>query len=117
MSSNEFKYRLRSLRQYAGLTQKEFAAKLGIAHGNVSKYELGETLPPMDILAKIAGVFEVSTDYLMGLSDIPGRDGGAFDYICILGSDGARKIISIPPEKRERVLAMLSAGFPELIEE
>lgn len=115
--SSEFKYRLRSLRQNAGLTQKELATKLGTAGGNVSKYELGETLPPMEILAKMAGVFEVSTDYLLGLSDTPGRDGGAFDYICILGSDGTRKMISIPPEKRERVMAMLSAGFPELTED
>lgn len=115
--SSEFKYRLRSLRQNARLTQKELAAKLGVAHGNVSKYELGETFPPMDTIINIATFFEVSTDYLLGQSDSPGRDGGAFDYICILGSDGTRKMISIPPEKRERVIAMLSAGFPELIEE
>lgn len=115
--SSEFKYRLRSLRQHAGLTQKELATKLGTAGGNVSKYELGETLPPMEVLVKMASCFEVSTDYLLGLTDSPGRDGGAFDYICILGSDGTRKMISIPPEKRERVMAMLSAGFPELVDE
>ena len=117
MNGNEFGCRLRALRQHARLTQKGLAAELGTAHGNVSKYELGETFPPMEIIAKMASVFEVSTDYLMGLSDNPSRDGGAFDYICIMGSDGTRKMISIPPEKRERVMAMLSAGFPELIEE
>ena len=115
--SSDFKYRLRFLRQNAGLTQKDLASRIGASSGNVLKYELGETFPPMDLLLKIADFFDVSTDYLLGISDNPSHDGGAFDHIFITGSDGSRKLIPIPPEKRERVMSLLSAGFPELIEE
>ena len=112
----KFQHRLRYLRLNAGMTHKELAVKIGTTHGNVSKYELGETFPPMDVFLRAADLFGVSSDFLLGRDDVPkGSDGSAQLYI--LGADGSRQTIMIPAEKRERVMAMLSAGFPELMDD
>lgn len=58
---------LKSLRLSAGLTQKQLAKKLGISKNAVSYYEKSLRCPSTDILIKIAKVFHVSTDFLLGL--------------------------------------------------
>lgn len=67
----EFAERLRQLRESAGLTQLELAGKINLKSSAVSKYEKGNTLPTIDTLIKLANIFAVSNDYLLGVSDIP----------------------------------------------
>lgn len=74
-----FGYRLKELRLQAGLTQKQLAEQIGITKSVVSFYELRERTPPPEILIKLASVFHVSTDYLLGIErgrslDITGLD-------------------------------------------
>lgn len=57
---------LKSLRQQAGLTQKQLAERLWISKATVSYYEQSLRSPSPEILVKIANVFHVSTDYLLG---------------------------------------------------
>ena len=54
------------LRNDKGLKQKELEGLIGVATGTVSDYENGRYLPSYDTLNKIADVFDVSTDYLLG---------------------------------------------------
>lgn len=60
---------LKNLRKSAGLTQKQLAERLGISKNAVSYYEKSLRCPSSDILIKIARVFHVSADYLLGLDN------------------------------------------------
>lgn len=64
----EIGVRIKALRKQKNITQKDLAAHLGISKSVVSSYETGTHFPPYDILIKIARLFGVSTDYLLGLS-------------------------------------------------
>lgn len=61
--------RIRYLRNQIGLTQKQLAEKVGVTMSVISYYELRERCPSPDILKKLAYVFHVSTDYLLGIDD------------------------------------------------
>ena len=62
-------YNLKLLRKEKGLTQKQVADRIGLAISAVSSYESGSRYPSYDILIKLAHIFHVSTDYLLGISD------------------------------------------------
>lgn len=62
--------RIKQLREKRGLIQKILAAELGITQQMLSKYERDITLIKVDILKKIAAYFNVTTDYLLGISEI-----------------------------------------------
>lgn len=62
--------RIKQLREKRGLIQEILAAELGITQQILSKYEKDVTLIKVDILKKIAAYFNVTTDYLLGVSDV-----------------------------------------------
>lgn len=63
--------RLRELRRLRGLTQDELASLSGISQNQVSRYEAGLTEPSSSAIGQLAYVLNVTTDYLLGLTDIP----------------------------------------------
>lgn len=50
-------------------TQAELAKRLGVTTASVSKYEMGEVIPDIEKLIKYCLIFNVSLDYIVGLSD------------------------------------------------
>lgn len=62
--------RIKQLREKRGLIQEVLAAELGVTQQMLSKYERVITLIKVDILKKIAVYFNVTTDYLLGVSDV-----------------------------------------------
>lgn len=62
--------RIKQLREKRGLIQEILAAELGITQQMLSKYERDVTLIKVDILKKIATYFNITTDYLLGVSDV-----------------------------------------------
>lgn len=62
--------RLRELREAKNLSQKEAASRFGITNFQLSRYETGKANPDPDLIAKFAEFYEVSSDYLLGLSDV-----------------------------------------------
>lgn len=62
--------RIKQLRQKRGVIQEILAAELGITQQMLSKYERDVTLIKVNILKKIAAYFNVTTDYLLGVSDV-----------------------------------------------
>ena len=62
--------RIKQLREKRGLIQEILAAELGITQQMLSKYERDVTLIKVNILKKIATYFNVTTDYLLGVSDV-----------------------------------------------
>ena len=61
------------LRQARGWTKKEFSAKIGKTQQTVGKWENGSNAPTFKDLVKLVGLFGVTSDYLLGLSDSPSK--------------------------------------------
>lgn len=61
--------KLKDLRKQKRLTQKQVADRIGLAISAVSSYEAGTRYPSYDVLIKLARIFHVSTDYLLGMTD------------------------------------------------
>ena len=66
-----FGSRLRQLREDKGLTQEQLGKVLNVKKAAVSKYENETTSPDHATLCKLADFFDVTTDYLLGQTDIP----------------------------------------------
>ena len=62
----KLKDNLRYLRKKAGMTQADLARKLHVRQYNISDYEIGRIEPSIETLCKMADVFHVSIDYLVG---------------------------------------------------
>ena len=76
-----FPYQLRELRKKAGVSQDKMAQSLGVSKSTLGLYETGDTLPDARTLRDIAAFFNVSTDYLVGVSSIPSTNNDTRD-IC-----------------------------------
>lgn len=75
----DFGKKLKALRQQSKLTQEQLAKQIGVTKSVISFYELRERTPSPEVLVKLASVFHVSTDYLLGIEkskvlDITGLD-------------------------------------------
>lgn len=64
-----FAQRIRGLRVERGLGVRELAAKLGMSHTAISLYENRKRTPDIVTCKKFSDFFNVTGDYLLGLSD------------------------------------------------
>lgn len=78
-----FNDRLRSARIFRGFTLQKTADMLDLSLRAIQKYEAGEREPNLSLLAEMANVLDVPTDFLLG------RD----DYLSSLGVS-----VDVPPE-------------------
>ena len=62
--------RIKQLRENRGLIQEILASELGITQQMLSKYERDVLCIKVDVLKRIAEYFNVTTDYLLGTSDV-----------------------------------------------
>lgn len=62
----DFGNRLRALLSDRNISQKNFAAEIGIAASTAGNYVNGVREPDYETLKRIAQYFQVSTDYLLG---------------------------------------------------
>lgn len=65
----KFARRFRGLRAEKGWTQREVANLLGVSPTTVASWEQEKNNPGLDTLVEIAHLFDVSVDYLLGLTD------------------------------------------------
>ncbi len=63
--------KIRDLREDKDLTQKEVAKALNCSQQVYSNYELGQRDIPTDILIKLSAFYDVSVDYILGISNNP----------------------------------------------
>jgi len=61
---------IRNLRIDKGFTQKQVAEYLGVKQNTYSQYEIGVLNYPVDVIIKLADFYGVSTDYLLGRTDV-----------------------------------------------
>ena len=76
------------LRKEAGLSQEELADKLAVSRQAVSKWERGEALPDTDNLIRLARLYNVSIDEIVGYA--PEKETSA-DENKAAGADGAKE--------------------------
>ena len=62
--------RLKDLREDADIKQKYLADYLHIKQNTYSQYENGQRQLPIDVLIALAKFYDVSTDYILGLTNI-----------------------------------------------
>lgn len=60
--------KIAELRKEQGLNQKELARKIGVSRSALSLYEINRREPDLETVKKIASLFGVTTDYLLGLA-------------------------------------------------
>jgi len=65
----DFGLRIKQLRIEKGLTQPQLAERLAVTKSVISAYENEIRMPSYDILMKLATLFGVSTDYLLGMNN------------------------------------------------
>jgi len=58
---------IKELRAAKDITQAELAERVGVTMSAISSYEVSGRLPSYDVLVKIARVFNVTTDFLLGM--------------------------------------------------
>lgn len=84
----EFSERLKTLRKEAGLTQVDVAEKLGISQPAYASWERGVKKPTQDNLIKIANLFDVPVDYLVGNSEEKSDDLDNIELLFRMNSKG-----------------------------
>ncbi|MNW45652.1 HTH-type transcriptional regulator ImmR [compost metagenome] len=116
MNQNEKKLmgsRIRGERKNAGLTQEELAEKLKKQRTNVANYEAGRVVPPGDVLKEMSSIFNVETDYILGVSDTR-KDAikkETNDLKEIIENANSFDGIEISEEKRQRILGFIESMF------
>ena len=100
MSAN----RIRELRKKRNMSQVRLSIELSVSQETISSYENGKYMPSFATLEKLASLFGVSIDYLMG------RDDTADEKIPQLTSD-EKDFLNMYRElsstKKERLIAYL----------
>lgn len=71
--------RIKELRLSADMTQEEFGKKFGIVKSTVSLYESGKSTPNDELKKQICDYFNISVDYLLGVSDDKHRNSPSDD--------------------------------------
>lgn len=69
MTMEYFGEKIKSLRLDKKLTQEDLAKKIGLVRATVSAYEMNSKYPSIEVVIKLCEFFDVSADYLLGLSE------------------------------------------------
>ena len=67
MSLQEIQVRLRATIKNSGMKQKDIAKAIGVSAQTVSKYK--DIFPALDTFAKLCALLDVSSDYILGVSE------------------------------------------------
>jgi transcriptional regulator with XRE-family HTH domain len=73
LPTDVFRERLRTARELRSWSQSDLASRCGMPTSSVGHFEGGTRKPSFDNLRKLANALEVTTDYLLGRVDDPGR--------------------------------------------
>ena len=66
--------RIREMRQAAGWSQVDLAKKLNVSKQTVSNWENENIQPSIEMLVRLSKIFNVTTDYMLGLEETPRLD-------------------------------------------
>lgn len=89
--------KIQTLRKQAGLSQEALAEQVCVTRQTISKWELDQSTPELELLARLSDIFQVSTDYLIK------------PELVQPGQQPARKKRHLPEKLRPILLAVLTA--------
>ena len=89
MYTEVFPSRLKKAREYNGITQNEVSKIIKISQSAYSKYELGKLEPNLETLALLSRLFDVKSDWLIGLTS----DSGLISITEVLQNREREKIL------------------------
>jgi transcriptional regulator with XRE-family HTH domain len=95
-----FGKRVSELRKQHKISQDELSKKIGVHQNVIGRYERGEAKPSIEVASKLADIFNVSLDYLVGKTDF------------LMDENISAKILTIqklPKTDREHILFALDA--------
>ncbi len=97
--------RVKELRKEKALTQQKLAKEVGISRSAIAMYETGECDPSSEMLKTLSIFFDVSTDYVLCLTDI--RKAPTPEEVSAMPEAQELRAVmeSLSPEDRQRVLA------------
>lgn len=99
-----FSERLRTLRQKHEYRQKDIADRLGVSESAYGYYEQGRREPSQEALIKLAEIFDVTVDYLLGRTDDPhGYATPSNDGLSLEEQKVLQTLRDLPPDKRQEV--------------
>ena len=114
---------LQKLRKQKNMTQEALAEQVGVARQTIAKWETGESVPDLEMAAKLASVMEVSLDDLTNapeyeLDGHPGMRGKHMFGVVTVGDKGqivipvrARRVFHINPGDQLMVLGDENSGI------
>ncbi|MDY3988620.1 MAG: helix-turn-helix transcriptional regulator [Massilioclostridium sp.] len=111
--------RLKDLRSDADLNQQDVADAVNVTQSSISNYELGVNLPDLDVVIKLAKFFNVSSDYLLGITDVKTSWSDMKDHI-ILPSGKVpitkflRDVKSLDTNDRESLIRVLNLALNQV---
>lgn len=106
--------RIKELRTAHGIKQIDLCKKLGITQGALSGWENGKYEPDNLSLIKMADIFEVSVDYLLGRKDTPKLpEISEDDNGLIFSIEGNTEKIELSPGQIEKAREILRVTMPE----
>ena len=97
---------LKELRKQHSETQTEMAERLGVTQRTIANWEAGDRNPDLEMLAKISSEYDVTTDYLLGLTDDP-----QFEQPATIA---ARPTAGMQPISEERLNEIIATAVKEI---
>ncbi len=108
--------RLKSLRIKKKLRQQDLADILGITVSAYGNYELGQREPDIATIIKLAEFFNVSVDYLLGVSDVPYGEKTTYNIELAPEAEDERKMLNLYRQVKQKGGYKTAIKFIELLE-
>lgn len=105
--------RIKELRDELGLSQLQVSLAIGISQESISSYERGKTYPKADHLMALADFFQVSTDYLLGRSDIRDPKIATLTRLTAFQQELLLRADRIKSENKKQTLLTLASDLSE----
>ena len=102
-SRSQFARRLVELRARTGLSQAALGAEMGISQQGVGKWESGRSEPSIEKIDKLAQLFGITSDELLGRAElpamyaqpVPGVEGARAFSLGTLDADAVRRLARV----------------------
>lgn len=106
--------RIKELCLQKGITISKLETELGFGSSSINKWRKTSS-PSIDKIIKIASYFDVSVDYLLGISDVTGSISEIIGDEDIISIQRARERMT--PRDRTKMMQMLKLGFEYAFDE
>ena len=102
--------KIKNLRTSKGLSQAELAEKIELSHGHITRLETGKFNPSIEVLKKIADLFDVTTDFLLNENVDNTYDNGIQNEPL---SNKIKMISTLEPKQQEAIITIIDSMLKE----